>query len=78
MKTSVTDLVDAVLSELDRLQYAKKTISQYRTVYKKYALFTQNRGPLNIQLGLGIDGFSRDAGLILLRLIRKSQTNNPS
>lgn len=53
MKTTVTDLVDAVLSELDRLQYAKKTISQYRTVYKKYALFAQEQGVIEHSVGLG-------------------------
>ena len=44
MKTSISELADSVLDELNRLGYAKITISQYKTVYKKYVRFGQNQG----------------------------------
>ena len=53
MNTSIKDLVDAVLTELERLHYAKTTIAQYRTVYKKYALFAQGQDVIEHSVGLG-------------------------
>ena len=32
METSIKELVDSVISELDRLQYAKQTKEQYQTI----------------------------------------------
>lgn len=53
MNTSVKYLIESVLSELDRLHYAKSTISQYRTVYKKYARFVQEQGVNEHSVELG-------------------------
>ena len=43
METSITNLVNSVISELIRLQYAKQTIEQYKTVYRKYIRFAESQ-----------------------------------
>jgi len=43
METSIKDLVNSVISELDRLQYAKRTKEQYQTVYRKYLRFAKSK-----------------------------------
>jgi integrase/recombinase XerD len=43
METSIKELVDSVISELDRLQYAKQTKEQYQTVYRKYMRFAESK-----------------------------------
>lgn len=43
METSIIDLVNSVISELDRLQYARTTIEQYKTVFRKYMRFAETR-----------------------------------
>ncbi len=44
MRTSLSELIESILAELNRLNYAKGTISQYKTVYKKYAQFALQLG----------------------------------
>ena len=43
METSIKELVDSVISELDRLQYAKQTKEQYQTIYRKYMRFAESK-----------------------------------
>lgn len=43
METSIKKLVDSVISELERLQYAKQTKEQYKTVYRKYMRFAEKQ-----------------------------------
>jgi integrase/recombinase XerD len=43
METSIKELADSVISELDRLQYAKQTKEQYQTVYRKYMRFAESK-----------------------------------
>lgn len=43
METSIKEVVDSVISELDRLQYAKQTKEQYQTVYRKYMRFAEKQ-----------------------------------
>ncbi len=53
MKTSIVELTEAVLTELNRLNYAKNTVSQYKTVYKRYALFAQEHGVISHSVEFG-------------------------
>lgn len=41
METSIKELVNSVISELDRLQYAKQTKEKYQTFYRKYMRFAE-------------------------------------
>lgn len=43
METSIKKLVDSVIAELTRLQYAKQTIGMYKTVYRKYIRFAESK-----------------------------------
>lgn len=53
METSIRGLIEAVLSELERLHYKNGTISQYRTAYKKYERFTLEQGTISHSVELG-------------------------
>lgn len=53
METSINELIESVLADLNRLNYAKETICQYRRAYRRYALFAQQMGITSHSVELG-------------------------
>ena len=73
METSIRGLLEAVMSELQRLHYTKGTISQYRTAYRKYERFTLEQGTISHSVELGARWLQEGCG-IDIRLLQNNKS----
>ena len=68
METSISKLAESVLNELHRLSYSKCTISQYKTVYKKYARFAHEQGIASHSVELGDKWLYEECGIDIAQI----------